>query len=52
MAWEYSTNLDMYTGDDITLAPTASVDRDSIAYDYLTGKMYIFNSTTWLEWGV
>ena len=52
MAWEYSLNLDMWTGDDITLAPTTEIDRDSLAYDYLTGKIYVYNSVAWLEFGV
>lgn len=48
MAWEYSINLGAYTGDNIALAPTG-VDRDELALDYLTGKMYVFNGTAWVE---
>jgi len=47
LAWQYSTRLRCYTGVSTDPKPTTGIDRDSLAYEYDTGNVYIFDATTW-----
>ena len=50
MTWTYDVQLGLYTGLSTVAKPT-NVDRDTVAYEYDTGNLYIFDGTIWRAWG-
>jgi hypothetical protein len=47
MAWVYSTRLRCYTGVSADVKPTENISRDTLAYEYDTADVYIYDGALW-----